>query len=47
MYISETIQKRRTNNKLHNKYKYTYYQNTQTQLSKHRHIYSPAHYKTI
>jgi hypothetical protein len=30
MYINETIQKQSTNNTKHSKYKYTYYQNTQT-----------------
>ena len=30
IYINETIQKHSTNNTKHNKYKYTYYQNTHT-----------------
>jgi hypothetical protein len=38
MYISETIQKRSTNNTLHNKYKYTYYQNTHTIVKTPPHV---------
>jgi hypothetical protein len=35
MYINETIQKHSTNNIKHSKYKYTYYQNTNTYTHPH------------
>jgi len=35
MYINERIQKHSTNNTKHNKYNYTYYQNTHTLQTPH------------
>jgi len=43
IYISETIQKHRTNNTKHNKYKYTHYQNTHTHTHTHTHTLQNPH----
>jgi len=40
MYINETIEKHSTNNTKHSKYKYAYYQNTNTIVK------TPTQYKT-